>query len=268
MTRSCTTSRPHVRGGQVDFDGAMRAVRRCIVRSGDRRRTERPGCIRSIVETDYATALSSSPTSRRGGLLLEHSNFLLSLCMIVRNYRQALDATRASSGGLDGNHRRRYWLDRTTAIEIAGPRCQDRRPFPRAMISPPPVTRSPKHAEAGDWIFWMDARRPIDEVNGRKLRALVSGEIDPAILGFVLQVHCPGPKAALDHDVEVVDHLKVFRNRSDLRFEGRIHEQILAAINRANGRWEKTDIFITHSGYDHSPEAQVKKVERDLASCT
>src|SRR5438309_1300150 len=65
-------------------------------------------------------------------------------------------------------------------------------------------------------------------------------------------------------DVTVVDHAKLFRNRPDLRFEHRIHEQIIPAIRRAGGEVAWTDLFVTHAGYDHSPEGQAHKLERDL----
>jgi tetratricopeptide (TPR) repeat protein len=64
--------------------------------------------------------------------------------------------------------------------------------------------------------------------------------------------------------VTVVDHVKLFRNRPDLRFDGRIHEQVLPAIRAAGGEVAQTEVFVVHSGYDHSPEGQKQKLERDL----
>ena len=58
--------------------------------------------------------------------------------------------------------------------------------------------------------------------------------------------------------------MKLFRNLPELRFEGRIHEQILESINRAGGRVERSGLHVVHSGYDYSPEGQRKKRERDL----
>ena len=48
-----------------------------------------------------------------------------------------------------------------------------------------------------------------------------------------------------------VDHCKVFRNRSDIRFEGRIHEQVLGSIRRAGGEVVYTPLFVVCyvSGY-------------------
>ncbi len=120
-----------------------------------------------------------------------------------------------------------------------------------------------RHAR-GEWIIWMDSDDTISPENGRKLRALVEGAHDPKMLGYIMQVHCPsaGPTGMLH--VTAVDHLKLFRNRPDLRFSGRIHEQMLPAIRQAGGEVTWTDIFVLHSGYDHSPAGQERKIKRDL----
>lgn len=110
----------------------------------------------------------------------------------------------------------------------------------------------------------MDSDDTIDAENGWKLRALAHRTADRSVLGYVMQVHCPGPGEDGETGVTVVDHVKLFRNLPDLRFTGRIHEQVLPAINRAGGRVEFTDVFVVHSGYDHSPEGQARKLERDL----
>ena len=54
----------------------------------------------------------------------------------------------------------------------------------------------------------------------------------------------------------MVDHVKLFRNRPDLRFDGRIHEQILPAIRGAGGEVAWTDLYVVHSGSDQTPEAR------------
>jgi O-antigen biosynthesis protein len=95
---------------------------------------------------------------------------------------------------------------------------------------------------------------------------LVDHEVDPSVLGHVIQVHCPGGGENGDSatDVTVVDHVKLIRNRPDLRFEGRIHEQVLPSIRRAGGTVAWTDLYVVHSGSDPSPEAQERKRRRDL----
>jgi FkbM family methyltransferase len=80
----------------------------------------------------------------------------------------------------------------------------------------------------------------------------------------VISVRCPGAGEDGQNDVTVVTHVKLFRNLPHLRFEGKIHEQILGAIRRAHGEVVGTDLFVVHSGYDHSAEGQEKKKQRDL----
>jgi GT2 family glycosyltransferase/2-polyprenyl-3-methyl-5-hydroxy-6-metoxy-1,4-benzoquinol methylase len=117
----------------------------------------------------------------------------------------------------------------------------------------------------GEWIFWMDSDDTIPATCGRRLRELVDGAHAPNVDGYVMQVHCPGP-AHGEHapDVTVVDHIKLFRNRPDLRFEHRIHEQILPAIRRAGREVVFTDIYVIHSGSDHSDTGRARKLERDF----
>src|SRR5207244_3224726 len=65
-------------------------------------------------------------------------------------------------------------------------------------------------------------------------------------------------------DFTEVGHVKVFRNLPHLRFDGRIHEQIIPAINAAGGDLAWTDLFVVHSGSDHTADGQARKLERDL----
>lgn len=118
-----------------------------------------------------------------------------------------------------------------------------------------------RHA-TGDWLFWMDSDDTISPANGEQLRKLTDQPLENAPIAYVLQVHCPGPVGSTD--LTIVDHVKMFRNDARLRFEGRIHEQILPAIKRIGCRIEWTDIYVTHSGSEHSPEARRQKQERDL----
>jgi tetratricopeptide (TPR) repeat protein len=114
----------------------------------------------------------------------------------------------------------------------------------------------------------MDSDDTIDEANGRKLRELLDHPPDFA-MAYIMQVHCPpGPEADAYATATVVDHVKLFRNRPDIRFTGRIHEQVLPSIRRLGGdaqlavQW--TDIHVVHSGSDNSAAGQARKLARDL----
>jgi glycosyltransferase involved in cell wall biosynthesis len=117
-----------------------------------------------------------------------------------------------------------------------------------------------EHA-TGDWVFWMDADDTLLEECGRQLRELARLAED-RVTGFIAQVHIPA--APGETGFTIVDHVKLFRNRPEHRFIGRIHEQILEPIQKAGGTVERSGVYVVHSGYDHSPEGQVKKRQRDL----
>lgn len=146
----------------------------------------------------------------------------------------------------------------------------------------------------GQWIFWMDTDDTLPPECGKRLRDALQQGFPDDVLGLIMQVHCPSnagstpargaftdPKRASSPDslntgtrtkggnsgggdLTVVDHVKVLRNRPDLRFEGRIHEQILPSIRRAGGRVVWTESYVVHSGSDHSPEGSRRKLDRDL----
>lgn len=198
-----------------------------------------------------------------GGLLLRRKKIRLSLCMIVRDNEHTI---RAALEGI------RPWVDEMIVVDTGS---LDRTPeicrelgarvyrFPWCDDFSAARNESLKHA-VGEWIFWMDSDDTISEHCGRKLRELADGVHDPQVLGYILQVHCPGPPDEGPPDCTVVDHVKLIRNRPDLRFEGRIHEQLLPAIRRAAGEVGWTDLYVVHSGSDHSLAGRQQKLERDL----
>ncbi len=117
---------------------------------------------------------------------------------------------------------------------------------------------------AGDWIFWMDSDDTIPSDCGAKLKSLACSKHPDHVFGFVMKVRCPSDNGSGIDEFTVVDHVKMFRNRPEIRFEGRIHEQVLMPIRRAKGEILWTDIYVIHSGSDPTPEVQTQKIERDL----
>ncbi len=184
----------------------------------------------------------------------------LSLCMIVRDSARTLPAC------LEGV---RKWVDEMIVVDTGS---ADQTPeiakrfgaivhhFAWNNDFSAARNASLSHAR-GQWIFWMDADDTIDAENGRLLRQAIVQPMDANILGQVVQVHCPGASSG---DVTVVDHVKLFRNLPCLRFDGRIHEQILPAIRRAGGEVGWTGAHVVHSGSQHTPAARRRKFERDV----
>jgi glycosyltransferase involved in cell wall biosynthesis len=113
----------------------------------------------------------------------------------------------------------------------------------------------------GAWIFWMDADDMLSPECGQKLRELIARHPD-RLAAYQMQVRIPpGPG---EYSSTVVDHVKLFPNRPDLRFEHRIHEQILAALRRAGIPIYFSDIYVTHENYDRSAAGQARKRQRDF----
>ncbi|MBI3862380.1 MAG: glycosyltransferase [Planctomycetia bacterium] len=201
--------------------------------------------------------------SPAGDLLLKRDIITLSLCMIERDNETTIGAALESI---------RPWVDEIVVVDTGS---KDKTPeicrqygarllaFPWCDDFSAARNESLKHAR-GRWIFWMDSDDTISAECGQKLRTLADGPHQENTLGYIVQVHCPGAGDEGNLDVTAVDHVKLIRNRPDLRFEGRIHEQLLPAIRRAGGDVAWTDIYVRHSGSDHSPEGFQRKLERDL----
>jgi len=214
-------------------------------------------------ETDAAAGPLRVEAAEGGGLRLVRARLRISLCMIVRDNTDTIEACLSSI---------KPWVDEMVIVdtgstddtpEIArryGARLFD---FPWCDDFAAARNESIRHA-GGEWVFWMDSDDTIDPENGRKLRALADGNQDGNTLGYVMQVHCPAAPDEGPSDVTVVDHVKMFRNHRGLSFECRIHEQVLPSIREAGGDVAFTDIFVVHSGSDHSPAGQKRKIARDL----
>jgi glycosyltransferase involved in cell wall biosynthesis len=102
-----------------------------------------------------------------------------------------------------------------------------------------------RHA-TGDWIFWLDADDRVDPQNRERLQRVFSQLPRKRIVGYSMSVECVATHGA---SPTVVDHVRLFPRHSGLRWEYRVHENILPAINRLGGEIVWTDVTIHHYGY-------------------
>jgi len=151
----------------------------------------------------------------------------LSLCMIVRDNEDTLAACLESI---------RPWVDEMVVVDTGSRDATPRiakdlgaKVFSFAWCDDFAAARneSLRHAR-GRWLFWMDSDDTIPPECGQKLRQLADSVLPPHVLGFVMQVHCPGPDP--DGGCTVVDHVKMFRNDPQLRFEFRIHGVLAVTV--------------------------------------
>jgi tetratricopeptide (TPR) repeat protein len=101
-------------------------------------------------------------------------------------------------------------------------------------------------AATGDWILYLDADEVLVDGEADALRALTGHVWREAM--YLVETNHTGDLA--DGTAVTHDALRLFRNRPEYRFEGRIHEQI---AHRLPGflpeRLERTPVRIEHFGY-------------------
>lgn len=219
-----------------------------------------PGGVSQSSTTPSTSPNSLSPNSvSPSGTRERVRGASISLCMIARDEEPRIgDCLRSIAPYVDelivvdtGS------TDRTREIAAeCGARVYDL-PWPDSFAA---ARNASIELATSDWIFWMDADDVISPECGAGLRELVRRhpQRDAA---YHVAVHIPpGPG---EFSPSVVDHVKLFPNRPDLRFEHRIHEQILPALRRAGLDVRFSDLYVTHQNYDRSDAGQAKKRRRD-----
>jgi GT2 family glycosyltransferase/predicted Zn-dependent protease len=214
---------------------------------------------RAALTEDRRISLPPAPAENPAAGRLPNGRLRVSLCMIVKNEEANLPACLESVADLvdeiivvdTGS------TDRTKEVASRfGARVFD---FPWVDSFAAARNESLRHA-TGDWILWLDADDRFDEANRQKLRALLTSLQDDNA-GYVIKCLCLPDHAR--GTATVVDHLRLFRNHPAIRWEYRIHEQILAAVRRQGGQIRWTDVTVQHSGYQDG-RLRARKLERDL----
>src|SRR5262249_29185865 len=116
-----------------------------------------------------------------------------------------------------------------------------------------------RHA-TGDWILWLDADERIDAPNRTKMQRLFAGLGEKNEAFGMTIVYLPGPRSVLAPEAKIV---RLFRNHPEMRWQNRIHEDILPAVRAVGASVVWTDIAIHHTGYQ-DPAVRARKNKRDL----
>jgi tetratricopeptide (TPR) repeat protein len=115
-----------------------------------------------------------------------------------------------------------------------------------------------RHAK-GKYVFWTDADDRLDPDNREKLRALLAS-LDGGNVAYVMQCLClPDPRTGT---ATAVDHVRLFRAHPQLRWQYRVHEQILPGLRQLGTEMRPCDVVIQHTGY-LDPALRKRKAERD-----
>lgn len=222
-----------------------------------RRWGAQPAASRGDVDRSEQTAAGSTDAS---SLAPPRHAPLLSLCMIVKN--EAAHLTRCLESVRDvvdemvivdtGS------TDRTVEIaERGGARvihfawCNDFAAARNEALS---------HAR-GRWILALDADETLAVGTRRRLRALLR---DSPHQAYLLNIRSP-VKGLRSQTAVINAWPRLFRNRPEIRYEGRVHEQISPSIARIGGTVAATDMVIDHLGYHQDFRDQMEKQARNLA---
>jgi glycosyltransferase involved in cell wall biosynthesis len=116
-------------------------------------------------------------------------------------------------------------------------------------------------AATGDWVMYLDADEVLVADDVQRLRALTGRTWREAF--YLVETNHTGDLedgTAITHDA-----LRVFRNRPEYRFEGRIHEQIAHHLPAyLPERLERTTVRVEHYGYLGAVRGAKDKASRNL----
>lgn len=104
----------------------------------------------------------------------------------------------------------------------------------------------------GRWILVLDADESLDGGSARMVRQLVAADENA---GYLLERHNHSQDSQSSNRDYVV---RLFPNRSDYRYRGRVHETIDASILSGGGRLQKTRVRIDHK-FSSDPDARRRK---------
>jgi tetratricopeptide (TPR) repeat protein len=113
----------------------------------------------------------------------------------------------------------------------------------------------------GKWILALDADEALARDARRKLRGLLR---DDRYQAYLVNIRSP-LKGTRSQAAVINAWPRVFRNRPEIRYEGRVHEQISPSIARLGGTVAATELTIDHLGYHQDFSDQMEKQARNLA---
>jgi glycosyltransferase involved in cell wall biosynthesis len=116
-------------------------------------------------------------------------------------------------------------------------------------------------AATGDWVMYLDADEVLVTEDVERLRALTGRTWREAF--YLVETNHTGELG--DGTAVTHDALRVFRNRPEYRFEGRIHEQIAQHLpGYLPERLERTAVRVEHFGYLGAVRGAKDKINRNL----
>jgi glycosyltransferase involved in cell wall biosynthesis len=114
-----------------------------------------------------------------------------------------------------------------------------------------------KHS-TGDWVLYLDADERLTESSAAEVNQIIESRESTAIQCFVDCIDSHNNKAS------VIKYTRLFRNNPDLKFSGRVHEQIINSLESLSYTTKNSNIKILHLGYDIPKSELIEKANRNL----
>ncbi len=200
------------------------------------------------------------PRKSGGGAIAYRERPLLSLCLIVKNEAQHLPTCLESVRGVVDEI---VLVDTGSTDDTVSVACRfGARIFRFPWVDDFSAARNEAISKAsGEWILALDADEALGAHARRHLRGLLG---DKRHTAFLLNIRSP-LKNVRGQSAVINAWPRLFRNRADIRYEGRVHEQISPSIARIGGMVARTDLVIEHRGYHQDFTDQLQKQARNLA---
>jgi glycosyltransferase involved in cell wall biosynthesis len=222
-------SLPHVRDNLAALDARRRSGRRPAL----------PAAVSAVLPKIARRAERCAEAARPA------TGLTLSLCMIVRDEEEMLPRSLAAArDAVDeivvvdtGSVDRTVEIARSFGVKVL------EREWTGSFAD---ARNASFDAATGDWILYLDADEVLVAGDAARLRALLGRTWREAF--YLVETNFTGEIG----DGTAVTHnaMRLFRNRPEYRFEGRIHEQIAHRLPAGQPeRIEQTDVRVEHYGY-------------------
>ncbi len=110
----------------------------------------------------------------------------------------------------------------------------------------------------GEWILYLDADERLEEKSLDETKKIIEQKENLAVRCLVKSID---DEYGRDNSMTFP---RLFRNHPQLRFTGKVHEQIEASIKSLGYKLVDSGIEIIHLGYNISPENKRQKAKRNL----
>jgi glycosyltransferase involved in cell wall biosynthesis len=164
----------------------------------------------------------------------------LSFCMIVKNEERDLPGCLDSVRGLANELIVVDTGSTDSTMRIAEQYGAKVIPFDFARVDFAAARNAAIGRARGSWILMLDADERLAENRAAKVQALLAKDENA---GYFLERH----NHASDSTETLTDHVvRLFPNRAEYRYRGRVHETVDESILAHSGRLVQTDICIEH----------------------